>query len=201
MVQAPWNSTPAWGYPFVTTNLANTPGAKTLIDQGFAAQVLGAGAYLCLPQRPALSRSRRLPDAQSRHAQFTRGQPDEYAADQRRRALLQSGVRTSVGQAHPRVRHLRNERRNRLANGNSRCRHSIAGSAYNTLLQQVQRRLDQFRQHGNQRPRRQRAAGLSLVRVIGVLRRKPVLRFDSGVGAGFLRDRRDAFARRSYSTR
>jgi hypothetical protein len=48
MVQAPWNSTPAWGYPFVTTNLANTPGAKTLIDQGFAAQVLGAGAYAFL---------------------------------------------------------------------------------------------------------------------------------------------------------
>lgn len=47
-VQDPWNSTPAWGYPFVATNLANTPGAKTLIDQGFAAQVLGAGAYAFL---------------------------------------------------------------------------------------------------------------------------------------------------------
>jgi hypothetical protein len=44
-VQDPWNSTPAWGFPFVATNLANTPGAKTRIDQGFAAQVLGAGAY------------------------------------------------------------------------------------------------------------------------------------------------------------
>jgi len=44
-VQDPWNSTPAWGYPFVTSNLANTPAAKTLIDQGFAAQVLGLGAY------------------------------------------------------------------------------------------------------------------------------------------------------------
>jgi hypothetical protein len=47
-VQDPWNSTPAWGYPFVATNLANTPGAKTLIDQGFAAQVVGAGAYTFL---------------------------------------------------------------------------------------------------------------------------------------------------------
>ena len=47
-VQDPWNSTPAWGYPFVATNLANTPGAKTLIDQGFAAQVVGAGAYAFL---------------------------------------------------------------------------------------------------------------------------------------------------------
>ena len=44
-VSDPWNSTPAWGYPFVQSNLANTPGAKTLIDQGFAAQVLGLGAY------------------------------------------------------------------------------------------------------------------------------------------------------------
>jgi hypothetical protein len=44
-VQDPWNSTPAWGYPFVASNLANTPGAKTLIDQGFAAQVLGVGGY------------------------------------------------------------------------------------------------------------------------------------------------------------
>jgi hypothetical protein len=44
-VSDPWNSTPAWGYPFVATNLANTPGAKTRIDQGFAAQVLGVGGY------------------------------------------------------------------------------------------------------------------------------------------------------------
>jgi hypothetical protein len=28
----------------VQSNLANTPGAKTLIDQGYAAQVLGLGA-------------------------------------------------------------------------------------------------------------------------------------------------------------
>jgi hypothetical protein len=33
------------GYPFVASNLANTPGAKTLIDQGYAAQVLGVGGY------------------------------------------------------------------------------------------------------------------------------------------------------------
>jgi hypothetical protein len=45
-VQDVWNSTPAWGYPFVSSNLAPTPAAKTLIDQGFAAHVLGAGAYM-----------------------------------------------------------------------------------------------------------------------------------------------------------
>jgi hypothetical protein len=45
-VQDPWNTTPTWGYPFVASNLANTPGAKTLIDNGFAAHVLGATGYV-----------------------------------------------------------------------------------------------------------------------------------------------------------
>lgn len=45
-VQDVWNTTPAWGFPFTASNLANTPGAKTLIDNGFAAQVLGATAYM-----------------------------------------------------------------------------------------------------------------------------------------------------------
>ncbi len=45
-VQDVWNTTPAWGYPFLASNLANTPAAKTLIDNGFAAHVLGATAYV-----------------------------------------------------------------------------------------------------------------------------------------------------------
>ena len=45
-VQDLWNTTPAWGYPFLASNLANTPGAKTLIDNGFAAHVLGTTAYV-----------------------------------------------------------------------------------------------------------------------------------------------------------
>lgn len=45
-VQDPWNTTPAWGYPFVASNLANTPSAKTLIDNAFAAHVLGATGYV-----------------------------------------------------------------------------------------------------------------------------------------------------------
>jgi len=45
-VQDVWNTTPAWGYPFVASNLSNTPGARTLIDNGFAAHVLGATAYV-----------------------------------------------------------------------------------------------------------------------------------------------------------
>jgi len=44
-VQDVWNTTPAWGYPFVASSLANTPDAKTLIDNAFAAHVLGATAY------------------------------------------------------------------------------------------------------------------------------------------------------------
>jgi hypothetical protein len=45
-VQDAWNTTPSFGYPFVASNLANTPGAKTLIDNGLAAHVLGATAYV-----------------------------------------------------------------------------------------------------------------------------------------------------------
>lgn len=40
-----WNSTPAWGYPFVSSALAPTPAAATLIEGGLAQQVLGASAY------------------------------------------------------------------------------------------------------------------------------------------------------------
>ncbi|HEX7968199.1 MAG TPA: hypothetical protein VF502_08265, partial [Stellaceae bacterium] len=40
-----WNSTPAWGFPFVSSALAPTPAAATLIEGGLAQQVLGASAY------------------------------------------------------------------------------------------------------------------------------------------------------------
>jgi hypothetical protein len=41
-----WNSTPAWGYPWLTSGLAPTPGAATLIEGGLAAEVLGTNAYV-----------------------------------------------------------------------------------------------------------------------------------------------------------
>jgi hypothetical protein len=44
-VQDPWNSTPAWAYPYTTAPLAPTPAAATLIDGGLAQQVAGLGAY------------------------------------------------------------------------------------------------------------------------------------------------------------
>ena len=44
-VQDLWNSTPAWGFPYVSSGLAPTPTAATLIDNGLAQSVLGAGAY------------------------------------------------------------------------------------------------------------------------------------------------------------
>ncbi len=47
-LQDPWNSTPAWGYPFTGSHLAATPAAGTLIDGGVSQQVGGAGAYLWL---------------------------------------------------------------------------------------------------------------------------------------------------------
>lgn len=45
-MQDPWNSTPAWGFPFSGTDLAPTPDAAPLIAGGFAQQVGGMGAYV-----------------------------------------------------------------------------------------------------------------------------------------------------------
>jgi hypothetical protein len=44
-MQDPWNSTPAWGYPFSGSGLAPTPDAGTMIEGGLAQQVVGIGAY------------------------------------------------------------------------------------------------------------------------------------------------------------
>ncbi len=40
-----WNSTPAWGFPFVSSGLAPTPAASTLIEGGLAQQVGGITVY------------------------------------------------------------------------------------------------------------------------------------------------------------
>ena len=44
-MQDPWNSTPAWGFPFTGSGLAPSPAAATMIDGGLAQQVAGVGAY------------------------------------------------------------------------------------------------------------------------------------------------------------
>jgi hypothetical protein len=44
-LQDPWNSTPAWGFPFSSSPLGPTPGASTLIDGGLSQQVFGLGIY------------------------------------------------------------------------------------------------------------------------------------------------------------
>jgi hypothetical protein len=41
-----WNSTPAWGFPFASSDLAPGPAAATLIDGGLAQQVVGLGGYI-----------------------------------------------------------------------------------------------------------------------------------------------------------
>jgi hypothetical protein len=41
-----WNSTPAWGYPFLASELAPAPGAMTLIEGTFAQQVAGLNPYI-----------------------------------------------------------------------------------------------------------------------------------------------------------
>ena len=44
-VQDPWNTTPAWSFPYAVSSVAPTPAAGTLIDGAFAAHVGGVGAY------------------------------------------------------------------------------------------------------------------------------------------------------------
>jgi len=44
-VQDLWNTTPVWGFPYVDSPLAPGPEASTLIDEGFAGQVVGVTAY------------------------------------------------------------------------------------------------------------------------------------------------------------
>jgi hypothetical protein len=44
-VQDPWNSTPAWGFPFAASDLAPSPAASTLVDGAFAQTVIGGGGY------------------------------------------------------------------------------------------------------------------------------------------------------------
>ena len=40
-----WNSTPAWGFPFVSSNVAPSPSAGALINGGLAQDVAGFGGY------------------------------------------------------------------------------------------------------------------------------------------------------------
>jgi hypothetical protein len=40
-----WNTTPAWGYPWVASALAPGPVASTIIEGGFAGNVVGANVY------------------------------------------------------------------------------------------------------------------------------------------------------------
>lgn len=44
-VTDPWNSTPAWGYPFASSPSAPTPEATPLLDGGLAQDVAGVTAY------------------------------------------------------------------------------------------------------------------------------------------------------------
>src|SRR5664280_584296 len=45
-VQDPWNTTPAWSFPYAGSTIAHGPGAGTLIDGTFAAHVAGVGGYV-----------------------------------------------------------------------------------------------------------------------------------------------------------
>jgi hypothetical protein len=44
-VQDVWNTAPAWGFPFMASEVAPSPAGSTLIDGGLGQQVAGLGAY------------------------------------------------------------------------------------------------------------------------------------------------------------
>jgi hypothetical protein len=44
-VQDPWNTTPAWGFPYAVSTLGNGFGPTTILDGTFAAHVASVGAY------------------------------------------------------------------------------------------------------------------------------------------------------------
>ena len=45
-VQDPWNTTPAWAFPYAVSTLGNGFGPTPIIDGAFAAHVASAGAYV-----------------------------------------------------------------------------------------------------------------------------------------------------------
>ncbi len=47
-LQDPWNTAPAWTFPFSGSGVAPTPSAGTLIEGGLSQQVVGAGAYVLI---------------------------------------------------------------------------------------------------------------------------------------------------------
>jgi len=63
-----WNSTPAWGYPFINANGAPTPAAGPIINGSLAQDVAGLGGYAMLDQHVyfagTLYRSDHVGDAQ-----------------------------------------------------------------------------------------------------------------------------------------
>lgn len=50
-VQDPWNTVPAWSFPFAGSGLAPTPGAAPLLDGGLGQQVAGLGAYAMIDNK------------------------------------------------------------------------------------------------------------------------------------------------------
>lgn len=50
-VQDPWNTTPAWSFPYTQTTISRTPGAAPLINGGLGGKSIGLTAYAWLGQK------------------------------------------------------------------------------------------------------------------------------------------------------
>ena len=81
--QDPWNTLPAWSFPFASAALAPHPAAATLLDGPLSTQVLGLGAYALFNQ--------------SVYAEVT----GYNSAPQGPRAVVDSGATNTLGRMAP----------------------------------------------------------------------------------------------------
>ena len=100
-----WNSTPAWGYPYLASELAPTPVAHPLIENNLAQQVIGVVPYIYW---------NRLVYAEFGGYQTLAPWPSPRSASTRRdqchsgtRTLLAARHRAGLGTEHLGIRHLR----------------------------------------------------------------------------------------------
>ena len=108
-VQDPWNTTPAWSFPFVGASdaLAPTPSAGTMIEGTFSGRVAGTGVYIFANNSFYLEGAAYGTfDTQTLEALGLdpSGSPEPLRWS---RSLLARGLRGGLGELLPHVRHVR----------------------------------------------------------------------------------------------
>ena len=106
-VEDVWNSTPAFSFPYATSNFAPTPAAATLIDNTLAAQVGGAGSLRLLEQLDLCSGNGLSHRGKRHNISFWRREPSAGRAGGRRPSLLADRLTRQVWCSFLRTRNLR----------------------------------------------------------------------------------------------